>query len=102
MDHVLLLANGYAEGIKMIGEVLNHCVELSSKYKQGSLVPGFLDNAKKVAIDLVRLFDGSEYSHLEKFVSGLGDFNKKFNQGEDLLEEVWKLLEEHSNEREIQ
>lgn len=101
MDHVLLLANGYTEGIKMIGEVLNQSSGLKSKYTQGHLIPEFLENARKVAMDIIRLFDGSDSSALESFIKALGNFNKQFNQGEDLLEEIWKLLEDHSNERQI-
>ena len=85
----------------MISEVLNHCTELKAKYKQGHLIPEFLENSKKVAIDLIRLFDGSQYSSLEKFIKALGNFNKTFNQCEEYLEEIWKQLEDHANERAI-
>jgi hypothetical protein len=79
LDHILLLANGYTEGIKMITEVLEQANELKSKYNLGYLIPEFLSNSKKVASHFIKLFDSADYKSLEIMITALGNFNKTFN-----------------------
>ena len=34
-------------------------------------------------------------------MKSVADFNKKFNSSEDLLEEIWRMLEEQANENSV-
>ena len=101
IDHVILLANGYAESIKMMQEAINLCQEVTSKYTLGDLIPEFFSNAKSVGYQYLRLLGAADYLVVELFIRHLGDFNKKFKLSEKVLEEVWRMLEFFTNEKQI-
>lgn len=50
IDHVIFLANGYAESVKMMQEAVSLCQEVSSKYTLGDLIPEFFRDARSVGL----------------------------------------------------
>jgi len=99
IDHIILLANGYVESVKMMQETVSLSQEVLSKYTLGDLIPDFFKDSRSVGTQFLKLLSGADYHTLEFFIKHLGNFNRKFKIGEEQLEEIWRFLEFFSNEK---